>query len=82
MEVGIRELKQRTSELIRMVREEGRVIQVTFHGKVVAIITPVLPTLADENESAWQNLEHLAIEIGASWPEGVSAVEAIEEFRS
>ncbi len=82
MDVGIRELKQRASELIRMVREEGREIQITYHGKVVARISPVKPPLAEENEASWQTLEQLAVEIGRSWPESVSAVEAIEEYRS
>jgi prevent-host-death family protein len=82
MDVGIRELKQRTSELIRIVREEGRIIQITYHGKVVARIYPVQQPLAEENETSWQTLEQIADEIGRSWPEGVSAVEAIEEYRS
>lgn len=39
--VGIRELKQQASELIRMVRETGGEIQVTYHGQVVALLVPV-----------------------------------------
>ena len=43
--VGMRELKQQASALIRRVREEGDEILVTYHGKVVARkdFTVVLP---------------------------------------
>jgi len=78
--VGVRELKQQTSELIRRVRERGDEIQVTHHGKVVARILPPAPT-AEEIEHAWDNLDHLAAEIGRRWPKGVSAVEAVAEGR-
>ena len=42
--VGIRELKQQASELVRMVRETGEEVQVTYHGEVVALLIPVKPT--------------------------------------
>lgn len=78
--VGIRELKQQTSKLIRQVRERGEEIQVTLHGKVVARILPVAPT-PSKTRQAWDNLDLLAVEIGKNWPEGVSAAEAVSEAR-
>ena len=78
--VGIRELKQQTSELIRRVREQGDEIQVTLHGKVVARILPVAPAAANSRQ-AWKDLDLLAAEIGKHWPEGVSAVDAMTEAR-
>ncbi len=78
--VGIRELKQQTSELIRRVRERGDEIYVTHHGKVVARIVPVLPG-AEDVLLAWENLDRLAAEIGSRWPEGVSASRAVSEAR-
>ena len=77
--VGIRELKQQASDLVRHVRETGEEIQVTYHGEVVALLIPVKP--AKKNDKAWVKLDHLAAEIGARWPEGVSAVEAVTEAR-
>jgi len=79
--VGIRELKQQTSELIRRVREEGSEIQVTYHGKVVARLVPVRPPEPIENERAWANLDRLAAQVGEGWPHDVSAAEAISEGR-
>jgi len=78
--VGIRELKQRTSELIRMVRESGNKIQITYRGEVVALLIPVTRSRQDEAQ-AWAEIDHLAAEIGARWPKEVSAAEAIAEGR-
>lgn len=80
--VGVRELKQQASELIRMVRETGAEIQVTYHGKVVALLVPVTPAEQNEKETkAWADIDHLAAEIGARWPAGVTAAQAVEEGR-
>jgi prevent-host-death family protein len=79
--VGIRELKQQASELVRMVRETGNEVQVTYHGKVVALLIPVEKTPTVDETGAWSELDHLAAEIGARWPKGVSAAEAVAEGR-
>jgi prevent-host-death family protein len=79
--VGIRELKQQASELVRMVRETGNEVQVTYHGKVVALLIPVEKTAPQDEESAWTKLDNLAAEIGARWPKGVSAAKAVSEVR-
>jgi prevent-host-death family protein len=79
--VGIRELKQQASALIRQVTENGGEIQITLHGKVVALLIPVERPQTDEESHAWASLDQLAAEIGARWPAGVSAVEAVAEGR-
>jgi prevent-host-death family protein len=81
--VGVRELKQQASELIRLVRESGSRVQVTYHGKVVAMLVPVPPVPdADTDESqVWDPLNALAAEIGALWPDGVTASQAVAEAR-
>ena len=79
--VGIRELKQNASEIIRRVREEGREIQVTYRGEVVALLIPVARSTPQEEGQAWAEIDHLAAEIGARWPAGVSAQEAVTESR-
>lgn len=78
--VGVRELKQKTSALIRRVREEGDEILVTYHGKVVARILPAAPA-PETAQRAWEDLDRLAAEISQRWPKGVSAAEAIAEAR-
>lgn len=80
--VGVRELKQKTSELIRLVSETGSEVKVTRHGKVVALIIPVSPLETRKDvKSAWARLDALSAEIGIRWPEGVSAADAIAESR-
>jgi len=81
--VGIRELRQQTSDLIRIVREEGRQIEITLRGKPVALIIPIKPPAEREAPpNEWANLDRLAAEIGARWPAGVSAEEAVAEGRA
>jgi prevent-host-death family protein len=80
--VGVRELKQRASELIQTVREKRGVVYITYRGKVVAKIMPVVQSdLGEESEDAWATLDQLAAEISASWPKEVSALEAVTEVR-
>lgn len=79
--VGIRELKQQASELVRMVRETGKEVQVTYHGEVVALLIPVKRIQNKDEAKAWAKLDNLAAEIGARWPKGVSAADAVSEAR-
>lgn len=80
--VGIRELKQQTSELIRMVRETGSEIQVTYHGQVVALLVPVNNKAKSKSaERAWTQLDNLAAEISVNWKKGLSAAKAVSEGR-
>ena len=80
--VGIRELKTNTSEIVRRVRERGEIIDITYHGEVVARLVPVQPPPAPEATAAvLADLDQLAAEIAAAWPSGVSAVEAVRDVR-
>lgn len=82
--VGIRELKQHTSEILRKVREDGKEIQVTYHGKTIALLVPVKPVepvMDEEENTAWVHLDQLAAEISIYWSEGLSASEAVHEAR-
>jgi prevent-host-death family protein len=80
--VGVRELKQQASELIRLVRETGSQVQVTHRGKVVALLIPVAPSKNKHPKNrSWANLDSLATEIGARWPNDVSASQAVSESR-
>ena len=81
--IGVRELKQRTSEVLRRVRERGEEIDVTHHGRVVARLVPAIrprphPRMAI---AAWSSLDRVAREIGRRWPRGHSAVDAVREGR-
>ena len=80
--VGVRELKQHTTQILRRVREQGETIDVTYQGQVVARLVPVRrsqPDRSEANADVWADLDRLAEEIGARWPSGVSAADAVRE---
>jgi prevent-host-death family protein len=81
--IGVRELRQHTSKILRRVREEGETVEITYHGEVIARLIPVKrPQPADEEIAAiLTDLEELSAEISAKWPEGVSALDAIRDVR-
>lgn len=80
--VGVRELKQRTSQVLRELQTSGQEIEVTHHGRVVARLVPVrrVPARA-RTAAAWSTLERVAREIGARWPKGHSTTAAVREGR-
>ena len=82
-EIGIRELKQRTSAILRQVQETRRSVTITRRGRAVARLVPVADTAQRRtgDNGFWTELDELAAEIGAHWPEGVSAVDAVREQR-
>ena len=81
--IGVRELKERASQVLRRVRERGEEIEVTHHGRVVARLIPVPQERRRRRTSAaaWSTLDRVAREIGARWPKGRSAVNAVREGR-
>jgi antitoxin (DNA-binding transcriptional repressor) of toxin-antitoxin stability system len=81
--VGVRELRQHATEIVRQVRVKRATVQITYRGKVIAQLIPVreiLP-LPKESSAVWTDLDRLAVEIGARWPAHVSAVDAVREGR-
>ncbi len=82
-EIGIRELKQRANEILRQVREEQETFTVTYRGKVVAKLVPVVDaSIEQERTSAiWTQMDELSREISSLWPPGMPAAEAVAEQR-
>src|SRR2546425_1024527 len=80
--MGVRELKQDASRVLRRVRERGEEIEITHHGRVVARLVPVAPQRPRRPPSAaWSTLDRVAREIGARWPKGWSAARAVRAAR-
>ena len=81
--VGVQELKQETSKILRRVREKGESVEITYHGKVIARLIPVVPPepTGEEIAAVLSDLEALSAEISAQWSEGVSALDAIRDAR-
>jgi prevent-host-death family protein len=91
-QVGIRELKNDASEIIRAVREERAEYVVTLRGRPVALILPVIEgwseteaeravTATRTNADFWDRMAALGAEIAAKWQSDKTAVQLIEEQR-
>lgn len=88
VEVGLRELKARASQLIREVKEQRARFVVTHHGRPVALIIPIEETQAADlyppvqpGASTWQDLIRLGEEISAGWDPEHSSLEILQEIR-
>lgn len=90
--VGVRELKNQATEIIRAVRENRAEYVVTYHGRPVAVLLPVDEAWleAEANRAAeavtpgddvWAELEAIRQEIGQSWQSEKTAIELISEQR-
>jgi len=90
--VGVRELKNKTSEIIRAVREEKTKYIITYQGRPVGLLLPIDEEAPDEHllqaskeaveaEDVWAELERLSKEISAAWKSDKSAAELLSEMR-
>ena len=84
--VGVRKLKNQTSQVIREVRENGVAYVITYRGEPVAIMRPLNESERQhlqqaEREQAAAGLKALAGEIAAAWQSEKSGVELISEQR-
>ncbi len=82
--VGVRELKQRATEIVREIRESQATYDVTYRGRVVAHIVPAEEPLQEPFDlEAWEaELDELGKRIAKNWPKGLTAVEAIRDDRA
>jgi prevent-host-death family protein len=81
--VGVRELKNRASDVRRSVRDRGEEIEVTYRGRPVAKLVPVRSrgVSARRMSGLWSDLDRLADEIGRRWPSSLTAAEAVKRGR-
>jgi prevent-host-death family protein len=88
--IGVRELREQASEVIRHVREDHAEYVVTYQGRPVAILLPLDVDRAEEQMvqagknavlSAWGRYERLASEIRAAWPPEVNTQEVVDDIR-
>lgn len=80
--VGVRELKEQTSEIVRRVREDGETIDITYRGEIVATITPKRTLPPDEDRAFWDEQRRLVREIGKQLGDKpIDVVELLREER-
>ncbi len=84
-EVGVRELKAKTSEILRAIRERRARYVVTYRGRPVAALIPLDDAAAVEapggEREAWGRLERLGEEIGRGWRSPQTSAELLSEMR-
>jgi len=94
--VDIDELHHDTTAILRRVRDHSETIAISENGEVVAQLSPVDPERSSrqpaghlepanpevEHAAIWAELTRLGEELARTWPDGLSAVDAIREHRS
>jgi prevent-host-death family protein len=84
--IGVRELKNQTSRVIRAVREEMSEYVVTLRGEPVAVLRPLTEEDAQrlrkvETDAALAEMKALAQEVASAWTSEKSGVELVAEQR-
>lgn len=84
--IGVRELKNQTSRVLREVREDMVEYIVTLRGKPIAVLRPLTEDEAQrlrqlEIQNSLVEMKSLAKEVAAAWRSPQSGVELISEQR-
>jgi len=84
--IGVRELKNQTSRVIRSVREEMAEYVVTLRGEPVAMLRPLTEEESrrlrqSEIDETMAEMRILAQEVAAAWTSDKSGVELVAEQR-
>lgn len=84
--IGVRELKNQTSRIVRAVREEMAEYVITLKGKPVAVLRPFTEEDAQtlhqaERDEALADMKSLAQQVGEAWRSPKSGVELVEDQR-
>ena len=90
--VGVRELKNQTTEILRDVRENRAEYVITYRGRPVAVLLPVseawleaetrrVVEAATSGKNVWTELEALRQEINQGWRSDKTASGRISERR-
>ena len=84
--IGVRELKNQISRIIRTVREEMAEYVVTVHGEPVAVLRPLTETEIQnlrqvELDQSLTEMKALAQKVASAWVSPKSGVELVAEQR-
>jgi prevent-host-death family protein len=84
--IGVRELKNQASRVVRAVREEMAEYVITLQGRPVAVLRPFTDDDArrlrqPEIDKTMGEMKALAQQVGEAWKSPKSGVELVEEGR-
>lgn len=87
-QIGIRELKTRTSEIMRQVRDQRARYVITYRGQPVGILLPLDKTDLEERlltepslADPWEELIELGQKIGRDWQTTQTGAEILSDMR-
>jgi prevent-host-death family protein len=88
--IGVRELRQRTTEVLRQVREERAEYVITYQGRPMALLLPVDTeaveiAMVEASRQAvpggWDAYARAAEQVRQAWPEERETQEVLDEIR-
>ena len=88
--IGVRELREKTTEVLRRVRDEKAEYIITHRGRPAALLLPINADPVEEAmvqagkagvANGWQTYANLAKELRASWPEEQSSQDVLNQIR-
>jgi antitoxin (DNA-binding transcriptional repressor) of toxin-antitoxin stability system len=79
--IGVKELKERTTEILREV-EGGQRVAVTYYGRVLAhLVPPTARALPEDVEKALSEAREIMAAVQRARPEPIDAVDVVREMR-
>jgi prevent-host-death family protein len=88
--IGVRELREQTSEVLRQVREAQAEYIITYQGRPVALLLPVQADVVERAmveagrrsvADGWEAYARIAEELRRDWPADKSTQELMDEIR-
>ncbi len=88
--IGVRELRQRTSELLRKLREEKAEYIITYQGQPVALLLPLDQEAVEETllqlgkrgtRQGWDAYNQAAERVRAAWTADLDTQALLDELR-
>jgi prevent-host-death family protein len=88
--IGVRDLRQRTAEVLRRVREEKAEYVVTYQGRPIALLLPVdaevvEAAVVDASKKAvvggWEAYARVTEKVRQAWPAERDTQEVLDEIR-
>lgn len=88
--IGIRELRQKTAEILRRVQQEGQAYVITQQGRPIALLSPldqekieaeILRSARQSVLDGWKVYHQLAEEIREAWPASQETQTLMDDIR-
>jgi len=88
--IGVRELRQKTTEILRHLQSDGESYIITQRGRPVALLLPLdrekieaemLRSAQQVVADGWQVYQRLADKMRQKWPSGLTTQSLLDEIR-